>query len=79
MSGLTARPAVADETKALTAICNQGIEDRVAPFATRLSDATEVAGASISRRSRLSLCNRTERKPSWLIKTGPPSVRRRSR
>jgi L-amino acid N-acyltransferase YncA len=44
MSGPTVRPAVPDDAEAITAIYNEGIEDRVATFETRLRDVAEVAG-----------------------------------
>ena len=40
---MTIRPAAPADVDALTRIYNEGIEDRVATFETRLRDATEIA------------------------------------
>src|ERR1700687_2970105 len=42
MSGLSARPATPDDAEAIARIYNQGIEDRVATFETRLRTADDI-------------------------------------
>src|SRR3954469_24349451 len=44
MAMVTVRPAAGGEADAIAAIYNEGIEDRVATFETRLRSAAEVAG-----------------------------------
>ena len=43
MSGVTIRPAAADDAAAVARIYNEGFEDRLATFETRLRSAEEIA------------------------------------
>jgi L-amino acid N-acyltransferase YncA len=42
-AGLTARPAVREDTAAITEIYNQGIEDRIATFETEPRSTADIA------------------------------------
>ena len=48
MSGLTTRPAEADDAAAMAAVYREGIEDRVATFQTRPASEAEMAALAAS-------------------------------